>query len=238
MNPIKTKFLNLIKQAYISLVGDDDRPYPRGESTASGKISKFVRMSVYGVCSNPPKNSHVLMFNSQGRESNKFGFINDFVNRKKDLLEGEAALVNTMTGAFVLMKADGSVHISGLDKLDVDSDLNVDGDINVTGDVNIDGNANVEGDVTAVGDVTAEGDIVADSAGTAISLLDHFHQGNLGYPTDKPIMAGGGTTPSTKPTTNSNGDIITGVEATSLDNHTHPYSWTDTAGSGNTESPN
>jgi hypothetical protein len=68
--------------------------------------------------------------------------------------------------------------------------------------------------------VNVVGDVIADFGVTNISLLNHYHQGNLGYPTGTPIQSGGGTTPSTPPSTNNDGDIIDGG-GTNLSIHTH-----------------
>lgn len=223
---------NIIQQGFTSKTGDDSKPLPIGFLTSNGRNdAKFVPVSVYGVVSNAPSNSHVLIFNAQGQASNKFGIVNDFLNRKKNLSEGEVALFNSKTGAFVLMKADGSVLISGLSKLDVDSDLNVDGNVNVTGDINVDGNANVDGDVIAKGDIKADGDVVADAAGTAISLLQHFHLGNLGFNTGTPLPSGGGVAPPASPPSATGGDLdmngnnivnVGTVDGKVVSTHTHP----------------
>ena len=61
-----------------------------------------------------------------------------------------------------------------------------DGRVEVDGDVNISGDLDVDGDITATGDVRAGGDVVADSEGTAISLIEHTHIGNLGSSTSPP----------------------------------------------------
>ena len=68
--------------------------------------------------------------------------------------------------------------------------------------------------------VNVIGDVIADFGVTNISLLNHYHQGNLGYPTGTAIVAGGGATPTTPPSTNDDGDIIDG-STTNLSTHTH-----------------
>ena len=92
----------MIKQGFISLKSDDNSAYPSGQATANRKATKFTRLSVYGLCYNPPKDSHVLLLNSQGQESNKFGIVNDFLNRIKGLKEGEVAIYNTKTKTTVI----------------------------------------------------------------------------------------------------------------------------------------
>jgi hypothetical protein len=75
-------------------------------------------------------------------------------------------------------------------------------------------------EITTLSAVNVIGDVIADFGATNISLLNHYHQGNLGYPTGTAIVTGGGTTPSTPPTTNASGDIIDG-SSTNLSAHTH-----------------
>lgn len=105
------KFYNIIKQGYVSLVNDDSLAYPSAQYTQNKKAGKFTRLSVYGICSNPPKDSHILLFSSQGQESVKFGIINDFINRKKNLKEGECGLLNTKTGTIVFLSEDSKIAI-------------------------------------------------------------------------------------------------------------------------------
>jgi hypothetical protein len=77
------------------------------------------------------------------------------------------------------------------------------------------------GNLTVGAVIKAVGDIIADWMTTAISLLSHFHVGNLGFNTGASLGSGGGTSPpSTPPTTNSNGDIIDG-SGTNLSLHGH-----------------
>ena len=71
-------------------------------------------------------------------------------------------------------------------------------------------------DIATDSSVNVIGDVIADG----ISLKDHYHQGNLGFPTGASIMTGGGTTPGSLPSTNSGGDIIDGG-STNLSTHTH-----------------
>ncbi len=75
----------------------------------NGKTVYATRVSPYGICSNPPADSFALVINSSGTESIKFGIPIDFINRMKDLIEGEAALFNSKTGTYILMKSDGTI---------------------------------------------------------------------------------------------------------------------------------
>jgi phage gp45-like len=139
------KILSMIKQAVYYTVDNDDTAYPKGIEAHDGntnirrksgrmdKITSFTRMSIYGICSNPPVGSHILLMNSQGRESVKFGFINDFLNRKKNLKEGEVALVNTKTGTSIYLKENGEIDILNA------TAINFIGTVNITGDIIADG---------------------------------------------------------------------------------------------------
>ena len=130
-----TRVANMVKQAYYSLVNADSSSYPVGQATVNGKPTSFVRLSTYGVCSNPPAESHILLINSQGQESAKFGILNDFIRRKKNLKEGEVALFNTKTQAEVYLREDGSILIKSSENIDVDGNLNVNGNLSVTGTI-------------------------------------------------------------------------------------------------------
>lgn len=103
--------MNFIKQAWYTLISKDDTVYPKGEATIGDKVSNFTRMSVYSIDSNPPVNSHVLLLDSRGLESNQFGLVNDFENRKKGLKEGEAVFHNTKSGAYVYLKENGNMEL-------------------------------------------------------------------------------------------------------------------------------
>jgi hypothetical protein len=161
----------MIKQAYYSFVRKDDLPYPKSQYTIANKTSNLTMLSVYGVCSNPTKGSHILVFNSQGQESVQFGIPNDFVNRLKDLKEGEVALVNTKNSKWLIIKENGD--------LETNSNFIVNGDLTVTGNTTIKGDAIIGPD--------------------AISFLNHFHLGNLGYNTGIPETGAGVSPPNTPP---------------------------------------
>ena len=103
------KFKKLIRQGLINLISDDSEDFPIGKVETHGKIADYTRLSVYGVCSNPTTDSHVLLFNSLGNEDLKFGIPNDFLNRLKSFKEGEVALYNSKSKGFVHIKESGIV---------------------------------------------------------------------------------------------------------------------------------
>lgn len=108
----------------------------------------------------------------------------------------------TGANSFINFKSDGSIEI------------NAPAGLKITADTEITGTLTVSGIIKSLVD------IIADYAGSAISLLTHFHQGNLGFPTGTPIQSGGGTTPSSLPTADANGEITDG-NGTKSTNHKH-----------------
>lgn len=107
----------MIKQAYLSAVTDDSSAYPKGQAGYNDKTTDFLRYSLYGLDSNPPLNSWVLLLGSQGQEAVKIGLISDFLNRKKGLKEGEVVLYNTLTQSFVLLKENGDIEVDAKNDL-------------------------------------------------------------------------------------------------------------------------
>ena len=126
------RILQMIKQAVITLVTSDTSAYPQGQAEYNGKITNYTRLSPYGLDSNPPVGSSVILLSSQGQEAVKFGIASDFLGRKKELKEGEVALYNTLTQSLVLLKENGDIEIST-------SNLIVNGNLEVTGNMTNDG---------------------------------------------------------------------------------------------------
>lgn len=133
----------MIKQAIVSALLDDNSAYPRGVASYCGKDTYYTRLSPYGLDSHPPRGGHVLLLSSQAQESTKFGIASDMLNRFKGLKENEVVLYNSDTKSYVFLKENGDV------------------DVDAKGDVNV----NAAGDINA----TAGGDIIAE-AGTNVSV--------------------------------------------------------------------
>jgi len=146
----------IIKQAYLSLASTDDTTYPQGQATYNEKTTDFVRVSPYGLDSNPPKDSWVLLLSSQGQEAVKFGLISDFLRRKKNLLEGEVVLHNPVTGSFIKLSASGDIEV------DTSGNLTA----TVAGNLTSTVGGNLLSTVTGITTVTSTGAIALTSAGT------------------------------------------------------------------------
>jgi len=110
----------------------------------------------------------------------------------------------TGSNSLISIKADGSI------------------DITAPGGLNIVANTKITGTLTVTGIIKSLVDIIADYAATAVSMLTHFHLGNLGYNTGTGLSSGGVAKPSNAPTfDDGTGDIIDG-NGTKSTNHTHP----------------
>lgn len=152
INNLKNKIQQMIKQAVVSAVLNDDSGYPQMQITYNSKASSVVRLSPYGLCTQVPNSSSVLLFSSQAQESTKFGIPFSALNRLKDLKEGECALYNEVTGVCVKINSAGGVEING--------PTTITGAVNITGDLTVTG--------------TIEGGTVTDGS---IDLGTHKHTG-------------------------------------------------------------
>ncbi len=150
-------FLNLIKQAILSKITTDDKNYPVAECSYNEANTTFVPTSVYGINSSAPLDSHLLIFSSQGQEGLKFGIPNDYLNRKKNLKEGEIAVYNSKSKSFIFLKENGIISVGNNEKDFAQFDPN-NGEFKVEGDdvlltantktkeVKVKGKFDVEGD--------------------------------------------------------------------------------------------
>lgn len=177
------KFLQMIRQAYYSVVSDDTSEYPQAQVTSNGKATNVTRLSTYGVFGNPPLGAHVLMFQSQGQESTKFAIFNDMTGRKKGTKEGECGLFNSLTEAIVYLKKDGSIAIESNVSVDVTApEINAVATtaINLTAPtITLDGAVAITGSLVVVGAVGGAGGAPLSAPnGVAIGGLDlgtHIH---------------------------------------------------------------
>jgi phage baseplate assembly protein V len=172
------KFTQMIKQAFISLVTDDSTAYPQGQAGYNNKTTDYVRLSPYGLDSNPPAGSFILLLSSQSQEAVKFGVQSDFINRFKNLKAGEVALYNTLTQSVIHLKENGDIEI--------DCKNNLIGTVAGTATLTVTGNTTIttplltlNGDLQVNGDIDATGTITGDTEVTtgSINLGTHVHTG-------------------------------------------------------------
>lgn len=161
------KILAIIKQAVVSLVTDDTSPYPQGQATYNGKPTNHTRLSPYGLVSNPPKDSWVLLLSSMAQSAVKFGIASDMLRRIKGLKEGECGLYNTLTQSFILLLENGDCSA------DIKGNVLVNATGNLTATIDGDISATAGGDITAnapTGDINASAENVNATATTEINL--------------------------------------------------------------------
>lgn len=171
------KIFQLIRQAFSSNPGKDDRVYPLSQCGYSGKIANYVRILPYGLSSVEPQGYFVLLFNSQGQEAVKYGIPSAMGNRKKNLKPGEVALFNSKTGVYVFIKEDGTVEIN--------ADTLIDGNLHITGNLQVDGNAQIGGTLAVSGPTTAGAVTCSSISINGIDFSTHRHSG---------VETGGGNT--------------------------------------------
>lgn len=170
----------------------DNRWLFQAELTEKNDAQIVEKFQHSGFASIPPTGNKIVVQRISNAYVVSVAEYDEIVN--DDLGEGELRIYGSASGSIVCeiyLKNDGSIDIEAPANINITSPQ-----VNVTGDV------------------------IADSGATMISLKNHYHQGNLGYPTGTSIMTGGGTTPSLPPTTNPGGDLITG-SSISLDAHKH-----------------
>ena len=135
---------------------DDSGNLRRGTAAWLGRNGQPIQLaSLYGLVHNPPIGSQVLLLPQNGQESNSIG-LPDHPNIRplKNLLPGEVALVNYLTGAYVLFKENGDIEVVSPGNVDVTATGNITmtaAQINLNG-VIIDGSGNI----TTGGVVTAD----------------------------------------------------------------------------------
>ena len=158
-----TKITQMIKQAYIIAVNDSD-PFPIAKVSYNSKISEVIRFSPYGLCTNAPLNSNVLLLSVHGQESLKYALTDDRQNRYKNLKEGEVVLYNYLSGSYIYLKENGDIEVECKkdEKInvvgDADIDIGGDADIDVVGiltatapTINLTGSVNINGTLTVTG---------------------------------------------------------------------------------------
>lgn len=103
----------------------------------AGEVLKDVEVfGHYGLVSVPPADSEgVAVFVGGNRDHPIVIATNEPGSRDLSALEGEVGLQDDQ-GKLILLKRDGTVHISGATTVIIDGDLQVTGNITAAGDVN------------------------------------------------------------------------------------------------------
>lgn len=173
--------MNRIKQAFMKLLSDDSSTYPRATTNYKGKDVQTVRQSVYGVSSNPPKQSLCLLFQVEGMGGVQYGIFDYAQGRFKNLEEGEVQIGNYLTSASIKFDKEGNVIVT------VPNNIT----FNVTGNSTVNTSRltiNASDDVYINSDLIVSGDITGNnfiSSGISVDFNTHVHGG---------VETGGGST--------------------------------------------
>jgi len=196
------RLLNLIRQAVTESGYNDSSKYPLVEVSYNGKTTYAVRLSPYGLCTNPPSSSNALLLSADGQESIQYAIIDHMPKRFRNLKEGEVVVFNYISKSYIYFKANGDIDIECKNN----TNINVSGDLSATigGDATVDvsgsleatagdsavitaptielnGNVSVKGTFTQTGggaanfsgSMTVTGDVTAQGT----SLHTHVHSG-------------------------------------------------------------
>lgn len=197
---ILNRITSIIKRSVLTLSSSDSGVTQVAQVSYLGKVANAELVSVYGLSSNAPVGSTVLLFNVQAQEENRAGIANYPGARFKNLKAGEVAVGNYVTKSVIKFLENGNIEITGKNDLNINitndgnitiagaATLNITGgtEINspnntLNGNLTINGNLSVNGDSVSTGNFTTSGDVIA----SGISLSTHVHGG---------VTPGGGTT--------------------------------------------
>lgn len=144
---------------------DDSGDVRRGTATWLGRAGQPIQVAgIYGVISNPPAGSQVLLLPQNGQESASIGIADHPALRPvRDLLPGEVGMVNYLTKSHVIFKQNGDIEVfteAG------DLIANITGDIQVAATGNITATAaqiNLNGVIIdGAGNIATPGVVTAD----------------------------------------------------------------------------
>jgi len=178
---------------------DDSKSYPIIFVSYLGKtLARAINFTPFGLWSRPKKGMMSMLFNMNGRESNKFALTNELKNRPvKNLEEGESVLGNLLS--FVHFKEDGSVVFT----IPTGKTLTINGNVIINGGVIINGEITTEnvggilkvtvtefeldGLMTSTGKITAQ-DIIegTDFTNGSVPYNSHVHSDPQGGVTGVP----------------------------------------------------
>lgn len=114
--PIKTKIRGLVIRGLVNLVDDSSGIQLVKISGLAGEDKEGIeRVQQYGHSSNPPGVTEAVLLCIGGDRDNMICIATDSrLTRKKNLLSGESALYNGLTGAFMLLNAAGEAIIDAV----------------------------------------------------------------------------------------------------------------------------
>lgn len=141
---------------------DDSGDTRRGTAAWLGRDGQPIQVAgIYGVISNPPAGSQVLLLPQNGQESASIGIADHPALRPvRNLLPGEVGMVNYLTKSHVIFKQNGDIEVfteAG------DLIANITGDIGVTATGNA--TAAITGNLTATAAQISANGVIIDPSG-------------------------------------------------------------------------
>jgi len=119
---------NQIKTAVKTRIVDDDATIQKMQIQLFDAVKTISKFGMYGLYSNAPKGSFVIVVQSNGQEEVLFGAEDDVNNRPRGLKEGEVMVFNTLTQNYLYMDAEGNTKVY----VKKDFNLTADGEVNIT----------------------------------------------------------------------------------------------------------
>ena len=184
---LKSLIYNMVKRALVRKPINDASNFQIMQVSYMGKTADIENILPYGLCSSPPVDSLSLVFTVNAQEENRAGITNSPNLRFKNLLEGEVAVGNYLTGSVVKFLADGNIEVTSANDLVVtvagDETVTIGGDaaVIVTGTTTLTstGNVSITAPLTTVnGDLTVTGTLT--TANGTISSGSTLFTGTLG----------------------------------------------------------
>lgn len=128
--PIEDETRNVIQQLQVKLYD---------------AVKNCGKLGQYGLYSNAPSGSFVIVMQVNGQDEVLFGIEDDVNNRPRALKEGEVMLYNTLTKSFIYLDADSNIQVYSAKDLN----LNITGNVNLTAQqVNITASTQITGGMT------------------------------------------------------------------------------------------
>lgn len=184
MNDLFSKIKHIVKWAKVTKSTDDAGNKPGAIVSYLGQENTATCMlSPYGLFSNVPVDTNVLLFAAYGVEGNRVAISCPLDERIKDLEEGEVAIGNLLAKSFIKLDKEGNIEIvstkdvtiTNAGKLTInnsgDIDIDVNGDINITNANNV----NIDASQTNLGvggqPIARQGDAVQVNTGTGLGTI-------------------------------------------------------------------
>jgi hypothetical protein len=163
MRSLLTKIKSLIKRGYVSRASANNSFYQIMQVSYLGKTGDAEYISPYGLYSNCPVDTPVLLWNLQSFENNRAGMPFSEDDRFKNLAVGEVKVGNPVTGSYVYFKADGKIEIESKSEMDI----SINGNVNLTASGNVNVNASQTNLGTGGNKIARLGDeVTVDISGT------------------------------------------------------------------------